>query len=67
MLHSPFSDVLELRTPSDAFERIEAWLRDRRVLLVVDNCEHLVAPCAELMERLLGACAGLRVLATSRE
>ncbi len=50
-----------------ASESIEAWLTNRRVLLVLDNCEHLVGACAGLAERLLGACAGLRILATSRE
>lgn len=48
-------------------ESIEAWLRDKRVLLVLDNCEHLVDACARLTERLLGTSAGLCVLATSRE
>jgi predicted ATPase/DNA-binding SARP family transcriptional activator len=42
-------------------------LRDKRFLLVFDNCEHLVAPTAELVDRLLDGCAGLSVLATSRE
>jgi len=42
-------------------------LRDRRVLLVLDNCEHLVSAAAELAETLLLATPGLRVLATSRE
>jgi len=37
------------------------------VLLVFDNCEHLVAACAQLAETLLSACPGLRILATSRE
>src|ERR1051325_4432681 len=39
----------------------------RAVLLVVDNCEHLVGACAGLAEHLLRACARLRLLATSRE
>jgi predicted ATPase len=39
----------------------------RAVLLVLDNCEHLVAACAELADHLLRACARLRLLATSRE
>ncbi|WP_026341406.1 LuxR C-terminal-related transcriptional regulator [Actinomadura atramentaria] len=39
----------------------------RDVLLVLDNCEHLVEDCAELAGVLLSRCAGLRVLATSRE
>ena len=42
-------------------------LRDRTALLVLDNCEHLVAAAAGLVESLLLAAPGLRVLATSRE
>jgi predicted ATPase/DNA-binding SARP family transcriptional activator len=42
-------------------------LRDAEMLLVLDNCEHLVAEVAELADRLLSACEGLRILATSRE
>jgi predicted ATPase/DNA-binding XRE family transcriptional regulator len=42
-------------------------LRPRRLLLVLDNCEHLVMACAELAEALLRACPHLRLLATSRE
>jgi len=42
-------------------------LRPRSVLLVWDNCEHLVDACARLAETLLRACPGLRLLATSRE
>lgn len=36
-------------------------------LLVLDNCEHLVGACADLVHRLLRACRGLRVLATSQQ
>jgi predicted ATPase/DNA-binding SARP family transcriptional activator len=42
-------------------------LQNRRFLLVFDNCEHLVAPVAELADRLLDGCASLSILATSRE
>lgn len=42
-------------------------LKTRRTLLVLDNCEHLLHACARLAEMLLSACAGLRVLATSRQ
>jgi predicted ATPase/class 3 adenylate cyclase len=42
-------------------------LRPRRLLLVLDNCEHLVAACARLADALLRACPGLRILTTSRE
>jgi predicted ATPase/class 3 adenylate cyclase len=42
-------------------------LRSRRALLVLDNCEHLVQACAELVDALLRACPDLTILATSRE
>ena len=42
-------------------------LQGRELLVVLDNCEHLVAACAELADRLLRACPGLRILATTRE
>ena len=43
-----------------------AHLAQRQVLLVLDNCEHLVAACAELTTALLQAALGLRILATSQ-
>jgi non-specific serine/threonine protein kinase len=48
-------------------QSVVAWLRGKQLLLVLDNCEHLVAACAGLTERLLEGSAGLRVVATSRE
>jgi NB-ARC domain len=39
-------------------------LRDRRLLLALDNCEHLLDACATLAEALLRGCPGVRVLAT---
>jgi non-specific serine/threonine protein kinase len=41
--------------------------RDRKLLLVLDNCEHLIHASALLCEALLAACAGIRIVATSRE
>jgi predicted ATPase/DNA-binding SARP family transcriptional activator len=52
---------------SPATETLIGSLRERRFLLVLDNCEHVVDACAHLVERLLRACPELRVLATSRE
>jgi predicted ATPase/DNA-binding SARP family transcriptional activator len=52
---------------SSTAERLAELVRDRALLLVLDNCEHLVAACAELVERLLLAAPGIKVLATSRE
>ena len=43
------------------------FLKRREVLLVLDNCEHLVDACARLTDELLRACPQLNILATSRE
>lgn len=51
----------------DVVATIIDYLRGRELLLVLDNCEHLIDETAILVRNLLSACAGLRVLATSRE
>lgn len=48
-------------------EALARFVAGRRVLLVLDNCEHLVEACAELVAQLLRAGSGLHVLASSRE
>jgi predicted ATPase/DNA-binding CsgD family transcriptional regulator len=48
-------------------QSLRRYLVDRDMLLVIDNCEHVVDACAELASSLLGACGSLRILATSRE
>jgi predicted ATPase/DNA-binding SARP family transcriptional activator len=53
--------------PEPAGERLAAVLRERRMLLVLDNCEHVAEPVAGLVAALLPAAPGLRVLATGRE
>ncbi|UFR02054.1 winged helix-turn-helix domain-containing protein [Streptomyces sp. Go40/10] len=56
------------RSPAtDALDRLLEALADREVLLVLDNCEHLVEAAARTVALLLGACPDVRVLATSRE
>jgi predicted ATPase len=47
-------------------EVLTGWLTTRRMLLVLDNCEHVIEGVSVLVELLLRACAGLTVLATSR-
>jgi predicted ATPase len=42
-------------------------LAEQNVLLLLDNCEHLLGICAELTDRLVRGCPGVRVLVTSRE
>src|SRR5919106_625362 len=48
-------------------ETLSDYLGSKKVLLVLDNCEHLIEACAELAEALLHSCPKLRILATSRE
>jgi non-specific serine/threonine protein kinase len=52
---------------SDVVGALSEYLNHRDLLLVLDNCEHLVDACAELVAQLLRQCRGLQVLATSRE
>ncbi|PYO39393.1 MAG: XRE family transcriptional regulator, partial [Gemmatimonadetes bacterium] len=53
--------------PRPLLDTLREALRPRRLLLVWDNCEYLLAASAELVDGLLRACPGLRLLATSRE
>jgi non-specific serine/threonine protein kinase len=48
-------------------EALCTHIADQRLLIVLDNCEHLIQASAELVTHLLRSCAGLRVLTTSRE
>ena len=48
-------------------EAIVGYAKDKRLLLVLDNCEHLLAACAEIAGQLLRTGAHLRILAASRE
>jgi predicted ATPase len=48
-------------------ESVLAFLRSRQMLLVFDNCEHLLQPVGRLAESLLRRCPTVRILATSRE
>lgn len=48
-------------------ETLADALRPRRLLLALDNCEHLIDACARLCQRLLASSPGLRLIATSRE
>ena len=59
-------DVRDVPTVT-ADEQLFGHLRDREVLLVLDNCEHLADACAVLAERLLESCPRVTLLATSRE
>jgi predicted ATPase len=50
-----------------ALEHLAEALRSRAMLVLLDNCEHLVHACADLADGLLRVCPDLQILATSRE
>ncbi|MFD9568620.1 ATP-binding protein [Streptomyces sp. NPDC059982] len=58
---------LDDHTPRTLAEAVRAWIGPRRLLLVLDSCEHLVAPVRVLVRDLLDAAPHLVVLLTSRE
>ncbi|WP_433150769.1 BTAD domain-containing putative transcriptional regulator [Actinomadura nitritigenes] len=53
--------------PPDPLDRVVTALAGRRMLLVLDNCEHLLDAAARLADRVLAGCPGVRIMATSRE
>jgi predicted ATPase/DNA-binding SARP family transcriptional activator len=61
--------VLGVKAPAGVAlgEALGEALRGEEMLLVLDNCEHLVGACATLVDTLLRSCPGIRTLATSRE
>jgi predicted ATPase/DNA-binding CsgD family transcriptional regulator len=63
------ADVLGVRLEPGrpVLEALAAAVGGRRLLLVLDNCEHLIGGCAKLADALLRGCPGLVLLATSRE
>ena len=69
LLASEVASALSIREfPSQpVIETLTAQLDERRLLIVLDNCEHLLGACAELATTLLEACPGVVILATSRE
>ncbi|MFF1799164.1 NAD(P)(+) transhydrogenase (Re/Si-specific) subunit beta, partial [Kitasatospora sp. NPDC058263] len=68
LLHtgSLVAEALESRA-EDPLRRLVEYCGHRRMLLVLDNCEHLIQAAADLTDQLLAECPGLTVLATSRE
>ncbi len=63
------ASVLNIRTDRDISltSFLKSALGERRILLLLDNCEHVLAECAPLVEALLQACPHLHILGTSRE
>ena len=67
LLPHTIANALGLRqTSADPATDLAAYLADRQLLVVLDNCEHLTEAVAMLASKLLAASPGLRILATSR-
>jgi predicted ATPase/DNA-binding winged helix-turn-helix (wHTH) protein len=58
---------LKLGAGEVSAQRVAQTLADRQLLLVLDTCEHVIAAAATMVETVLRACSGLRIIATSRE
>ena len=58
---------VQLRSERDPVDVLGELIGDQQLLLVLDNCEHLLASCARMVDRLLRTCPRLGVLCTSRE
>jgi len=69
LIPQEIAQSLNLREVSNVplIEALITYLKPKEVLLVVDNCEHLIRACALYVEQLLAACPKLRILATSIE
>ena len=58
---------LSVDADRDSLDGLCEVLAPKQLLVLLDNCEHLLDACAELADRLLSSCPGIRILATSRE
>jgi predicted ATPase/DNA-binding SARP family transcriptional activator len=67
LLGQAVAGALDLQLLDAGVEGLAGYLTERRTLMVLDNCEHLLDACSELVDALLGRCPHLHVLATSRE
>ncbi|MFM2071098.1 MAG: hypothetical protein RLZZ623_1361, partial [Actinomycetota bacterium] len=63
------ADALPLMTTGEAsvLDNVVDWIGDRQLLLVIDNCEHLLAEVADAVTALRARCTNLVTVATSRE
>jgi predicted ATPase/DNA-binding SARP family transcriptional activator/tetratricopeptide (TPR) repeat protein len=61
--------VLGVRETAEVsvIQSVANFVGDKQMLVVIDNCEHLIEPCAQLASALLERCPNLQILATSRE
>ena len=69
LIPSTIISVLDLYSDKDrtTLQILCDYLREKRTLLILDNCKHLIDACGKVAESLLTAAPGLKILSTSRE
>jgi len=69
LIPQEIAQALSVREVSNQpiLETLKTHLKSKELLLVLDNCEHLIEACAQTVESLLASCPKLKILATSRE
>src|SRR5258706_4358117 len=69
LVHQIVASALGVREEANRplIQTMTEYLRSKNLLLIFDNCEHLIDPCAKIANMLLQACPKLQILATSRE
>jgi predicted ATPase/class 3 adenylate cyclase len=69
MILPSIAGVLNIRELPETplIDSVREALRTRRLLLVLDNCEHLIEACAQIADELLQACPDLKIMVSSRE
>ena len=59
--------MIKAQPGTTLIQLITHYLKSKKLLLILDNCEHLISQCTAVAERLLSACKDLKIIATSRE
>lgn len=69
LIPSTFIRTLGITEPpgQDTWSTLVNYLKDKEILLILDNSEHLINACANITEKLLKNCSGLKIIVTSRE
>lgn len=69
LIPQTIASIFELREGGSlpSINPLKDYLRTKQLLLLLDNCEHLIQACAELCDTLLHTCPDVKILATSRE
>jgi len=69
LIHNTIASALNIREEPGRklAEIVTDFLKEKKILLIFDNCEHLISDCALIIQSLLSKCSGLKILTSSRE